>query len=124
MSYLHHIPGRIRVRTTGVKHNPVGAGALKEYLQSLKGVERVDVNTLTGSVLIYYRTAVTDGNRLIALMCERKWITTRYAQSAQAALKPAPRPLGIERAFARAILGCLAEAAIERSLIAIAAAVL
>ncbi|SPF43251.1 hypothetical protein SBA4_3010012 [Candidatus Sulfopaludibacter sp. SbA4] len=129
MSYLHHIPGRIRVRVAGVKHNPARASALKEWLQSLKGVERVDVNTLTGSVLIHYSATVTCGDRLIARMREREGISAGNAEPAPArrtprGLKPAPRRLGIERVVARAILGCLAEAAIERSLMAIAAAVL
>jgi hypothetical protein len=121
MSYLHHVPGRIRVRATGVKHNAPRADALKQWLESLKGVERVDVNTLTGSVLIHYTVAATDGTRLITLMRRRKWISPWHAE---AGLTPALGPSGIERAAARAILGYLAKAAIEHSLIAIAAAVL
>src|SRR5580700_7624879 len=113
MNYLHHVPGRIRVRPAGVKHNSVRAGALKEWLESLKGVERVDVNTLTGSVLILYAPTATDGNKLIALMRRRKWIAPRHAEAG------ALGPSDMERAAARAILGYLAKAAIEHSLIAI-----
>ena len=51
MSYVHHIPGRIRIRTQALKGNPAEAAAQADWLRSLAGVEDVAVNPLTGSVL-------------------------------------------------------------------------
>ncbi len=112
MIYLHHIPGRIRVRSAAVKRNPARALAVARWLESLNGVETVNVNPLTGGILLYYNAGVADGEKLIAEMRRRNWIGAR------------PRRPSLERAVAKVVLKYALEAAVERSLFALAAAVL
>ncbi|MFZ2447756.1 MAG: HMA2 domain-containing protein [Syntrophobacteraceae bacterium] len=52
--YLHHVPGRIRIKIPGIKGNPIHARELEEKLKVIPGVRLVSVNSLTGSVLAYY----------------------------------------------------------------------
>src|SRR5689334_2730228 len=51
---VHAIPGRARVRIDGLKRNPGAARRLAERLGALPGMRRVDVNPLTGTVLVVY----------------------------------------------------------------------
>ena len=116
MTYVHHVPGRLRVRAAGVKGGarPI---ALKEWLQSLEGVETVEVNPVTGSVLIHYRVGATDGDRLLAMMRVRGWISERPAQTST------PRR-SMERELADVVMRQVAEIALERCVLALCAALL
>ena len=52
--YLHHVPGRLRIRTPFVKNNSDRAGFIQELLQNIPGVTSASVNIVTGSVLVLY----------------------------------------------------------------------
>jgi hypothetical protein len=51
---VHHIPGRLRVRLPPSKRDPHLFEELREFVSGLGGVERVEVNPTTGSVLVHY----------------------------------------------------------------------
>ncbi len=122
MSYIHHIPGRIRIRIEALKRDRARAATLERWLKWRKGVDRVDINPLTGSVLIYYKTVSIDANTLIGQMREAGWIgpaAPQHTRSPRTVARPA-----IQRTVAKAIVSYLAEAALERSVIALAAAIL
>jgi hypothetical protein len=50
----HAIPGRVRIKLPKVKGNPVLAAELEQRLAAMRVVQWVEVNTLTGSVLLGY----------------------------------------------------------------------
>ncbi|HEX8949910.1 MAG TPA: hypothetical protein VF790_13155 [Dissulfurispiraceae bacterium] len=52
--YMHHIPGRLRIKSPAIKRNSAAAGELKAMLGAVHGVETVGINPLTGSVLVHY----------------------------------------------------------------------
>lgn len=54
---VHAVPGRVRLKVTGVKENPGLAAALEERLLGVDGIHRVEVNPLTGSILLLYDPA-------------------------------------------------------------------
>lgn len=108
----------MRVRTT-VKRAPARAAALARWLRSLEGVERVEVSPLTGSALIHYRVGAVDANRLMAEMQDGRWITAPAAQPAKASRLELN---SLEGAAARAVLRGVVEFAIERSVLALLAA--
>lgn len=56
--YIHTTPGRLRIRTPLFKKSHEAQKA-KTGVKKLKGVESVDVNTVTGSIIIKY-----DNNRI------------------------------------------------------------
>lgn len=51
---VHAIPGRIRIKASKVKENPALAAEIQKRLVAARGVQRVEVNPVTGSVLVFY----------------------------------------------------------------------
>jgi len=56
---VHAIPGRIRLRVPEIKGKPDLTGALQKQLSGFRVVRRVEVNPITGSVLVLYDPADT-----------------------------------------------------------------
>jgi Heavy metal associated domain 2 len=127
MTYTHHIPGRIRARLAAIKRNPAQAAALQQWLASLDGVKRVETNPLTGSVLIQYAEAEVRGEDLMARMRERRWIANSPETPAlprAAGVRRRPAADSLQGKLAKTILQIAAQVAIERSVLALAAAIL
>ncbi len=53
-SVVHHIPGRLRVRLPRARRDPQLLRDVQEFVQSLGGVQRVEINPATGSILVHY----------------------------------------------------------------------
>jgi Heavy metal associated domain 2 len=121
MRYVHHIPGRIRLRAEALKGNSTCATSIAAWLGSVSGVEQVEVNSLTGSVLIYYRPEATDGEHLIAQCRERLPVPGRQTS----VLRNGNRSdvsKDVQRAVVKMVAGYVTQVAIERSLGALVAA--
>ena len=52
--YYHSTPGRLRIKTPIIKHNPSEIERVRGMLQTLSGVDAVSINALTGSITINY----------------------------------------------------------------------
>lgn len=52
--YIHHIPGRLRIKTPHVKRNTRLAEIIKNVLWPIQGLQTISINTLTGSVVVEY----------------------------------------------------------------------
>ncbi len=66
--YIHHLPGRLRVRVPGLKGNPAGALEIVDGLTALDGVTGAEVNPITGSVLIRYDATIANGSECLKLL--------------------------------------------------------
>lgn len=65
---VHAIPGRVRVKISRLKENPVLVREVQERLSDIQGIRRVEVNPITGSVLILYdRTEFESLDSLLSL---------------------------------------------------------
>jgi hypothetical protein len=53
----HFIPGRVRLKAAVIKNNPPFAQKIIELFEEIKGIRQVEVNFLTGSLLIEYEAA-------------------------------------------------------------------
>jgi len=51
---VHIIPGRMRLRFKSLKGRPDTAKALQSHLGAVDGISRVEVNAITGSLLLNY----------------------------------------------------------------------
>jgi hypothetical protein len=51
---VHAMPGRVRVKLSRLKNNPAFAREIQERLSGVEGIQRVEVNLVTGSVLLLY----------------------------------------------------------------------
>jgi hypothetical protein len=63
--YCHHVPGRLRVRSSIVKGNPAAAAVAERRIVAFTGVHGVQVSTVTGSLTIYYATGKTGASALM-----------------------------------------------------------
>jgi hypothetical protein len=54
---VHAIPGRVRVKMARLKENPALVREVQERLSAVQGIQRVEANPITGSVLILYDPA-------------------------------------------------------------------
>ncbi len=52
--YIHSTPGRLRIRSPIIKNNKTAADELKKSLSALYGIGTVDINLITGSILVNY----------------------------------------------------------------------
>lgn len=50
----HYIPGRVRVRISKVKGNASLAEEIRQNFSAIAGIQKVEANPLTGSVLVEY----------------------------------------------------------------------
>ena len=57
---VHAMPGRIRVKISRLKGNAALARQIQECLSAVPGIQRVEVNLVTGSLLVLYDAAETD----------------------------------------------------------------
>ena len=65
--YVHHVPGRMRVRIPAIRCNPCKAVEI-ENLLTLQGVEKVEINRLTGSAVVTYNPEALDAQALLDLL--------------------------------------------------------
>lgn len=61
----HRTPGRLRVRSADLKGNPRHAQHAQSRLAEMDGVHSVDLNPLTGSLLIHFDHHRSDHDRLL-----------------------------------------------------------
>ena len=63
---VHALPGRVRLKVRELKENPALAGAVQKRLAGIRGVQLVDANSLTGSVLVTY---FAEGSEVLEAIC-------------------------------------------------------
>jgi hypothetical protein len=54
LQIAHHVPGRIRMKIPSARGNPEQLEGYKETLSLIPGIERIDVNPATGSIVLRY----------------------------------------------------------------------
>ena len=68
--YFHHVPGRLRVRTTSVKRNASAAASVRARLSAASGVTSSEVSTVTGSILVHYDVRLTNATAICSILDE------------------------------------------------------
>lgn len=66
--YIHHIPGRLRVKTHLIKRNRNTAEEVQKKLGQVNGINSVLVNTITGSITISYDTDTLSSQRILDIL--------------------------------------------------------
>jgi hypothetical protein len=88
--YLHVTPGRVRVKSSVLKHDPARARRVEIDLASLPGVTLARVNPTTGSILLHFDRQWT-ADALLALLRQRDYLVPRTTR------RPASRSYGLGR---------------------------
>jgi hypothetical protein len=74
--YVHHVPGRLRVKIPSVKGSQVRAHQISESLYEVGGVETVTVNSVTGSVVVNYDPEETQSWRILETLRDQGYVDT------------------------------------------------
>lgn len=116
-SYIHHTPGRLRVRSPLIKRNEAAAGKARDLFSRHPGVETVETNPTTGSITIRYAPHQVDHRSLLSLLDDHGHLRS-----------PQPTPAPAENRLAESIgstVGTmLLEKLVERSATALIAALI
>lgn len=105
--YIHHIPGRIRVRYKAFRCRPDIAGRAARKLLSTEGVQKVRINSHAGSITVNYDPAVLEQSRILAVL-EQVGCIGAPSQSAEGARL-------VCEMFGKALVGAVVKTAAERS---------
>ena len=66
--YIHHIPGRLRVKTPLIKRNYNLAFEIEELLSPINGIHTIVINPVTGSILIEFSTDTVGASTILNVL--------------------------------------------------------
>jgi hypothetical protein len=81
---VHHLPGRLRLRSAVLKGDPQVAAKAKWRLGQIRGVTSVTANPCTGSLLLEYDPAIVAPGKLTEMLQCRGFIRPVAPQHTQA----------------------------------------
>lgn len=116
--YIHHVPGRLRVKTPVIKRNDSEAKYIKDLLENAKGVRAIDVNVVTGSILINYDPRVENGETLLGTLREQGYLHHPVTPTRD---QPA---MHLGQAVSNIVVNKVMETVLERSAAALIAALI
>jgi hypothetical protein len=74
--YLHHVPGRLRLKDRSLKNGEDKADEIRALCTQLPGIESIELNTLTGSLLVHYDKANVNATQILGLLFANGVITS------------------------------------------------
>lgn len=111
--YIHQVPGRLRIKNPEIKNNPGMARDMQACLLDAVGVERVTVNSVTGSVIINYDPDVLADDRLVAVLEECEYLDTSKAVTLNQCMQSKLTDVGTK--VGKLCLGMLVEQGLKRT---------
>lgn len=121
MSAIHHVPGRLRIRLSGLKGNRDKAHSIQLELTVLAGVTDAESNLRTGSVIVRYDPKLTNVGAVLSAL-DLEGLSPTFANT------PVRNPVNDQKRIAQqaalAVLSVFAEKALERSVPILLAALL
>lgn len=96
--YIHHVPGRVRIKTPELKGNTILLQEVAGCFQGQEGIEGIETNPLTGSVVIVYDQQIMPVQHMANLLLECRYIDYTQAvdldKSMQRSFSQAGRYMG------------------------------
>jgi Heavy metal associated domain 2 len=74
--YLHHVPGRLRLKERSLKNSEDKAAEIRALCTQLPGIKALELNTLTGSLLVHYDKALVNATHILGLLFTHGLITS------------------------------------------------
>lgn len=65
--YVHHVPGRLRVRLPEIRRNARKAADVKRLLD-IHGVDHLKINHLTGSIVVTFDSSLISAEQLLKIL--------------------------------------------------------
>ncbi len=101
--YLHHVPGRIRIKTPTIKGCPETALELEKKVRAIYGVRDAIANTLTGSLLVNYDPDVIEARAILEVVAQELRLDMSLAEGHDRYMEEALSKTGEK--FGKAVLG-------------------
>lgn len=111
--YMHHVPGRLRLKGCHFRTGNDAARRAVTRLEALDGVERITLNHHAGSLTVHYDPVRQGQADLLAVLDQCGCLN---AVAAQAAARVRPAGDGLAGAFGKALVGVLAQRTASRLL--------
>ena len=73
--YLHHVPGRLRLKAHSLKNSKDKADEIRALCAQLPGIIAVELNSLTGSLLVRYDKVSVNSTQILGLLFTQGVIT-------------------------------------------------
>ena len=93
--YYHCVPGRLRVKTHALKHQPDRGDQVKHLLQGLDGVTAVTFTALTGSLLVLFDPDRIGPEQICGFLSERGLFDPALAASSDERIQGAVTQAGL-----------------------------
>ncbi len=124
-SRIHHVHGRLRIKSPVLKRNQAQAEAVRALLQWQQGVLKHEINPLTGSVLIHYDARLTSVDQIVDCFRQAGYITS---EEGSCPIQP-ERALtydvaNLSKATTNAVVNAIVDKLMERSMTALISAIL
>jgi copper chaperone CopZ len=110
--YVHHVPGRLRVRLPEIRHNAKKAADVKRLLD-IYGVDHLKVNHLTGSIVVTFDTSAASAEQLLSILQENGLYDNTRTVSCDDKIQRASNKAASK--FGRAAFGYAVSKALEAS---------
>lgn len=110
---VHHLPGRLRIRSPLAKGDPRAAAALCGRIRAIAGVRLVEVNPLTGGAVIEYCRDTVTGLGIL-----RQLDGQRYGADYELRLTPRFEAPMADK-LAHKLLGAVTQTLVEHSVAAL-----
>ncbi|MEY6432115.1 HMA2 domain-containing protein [Thioalkalicoccus limnaeus] len=105
--YIHHIPGRLRVRSNSFRCRTAAAQTAHDQLMAMDGVSHVRLNPRAGSITVQYDPDLVTRSQLLAVL-EDAGCAGVMARGADASSQ-------VGQLFGKALVGAIVNKAVERS---------
>lgn len=110
--YIHHVPGRLRVKIPLIRYRPHKAQAALTTLSGIDGIDDVKANTVTGSLVVHYDPDAVRPELLVDLLKEQGYLDEAQSLTKHVATPKAASLTGerLGRAFVGWVVGRILEA--------------
>jgi len=79
--YIHNVPGRLRLKSPVVRKNQEVADEIKKMLGTMNGIAVVEINLVTGSILINYNPKTLQYKDIISLLQKKGYFDMSKAMT-------------------------------------------
>jgi hypothetical protein len=76
---MHHLPGRLRLRSPALKGNSLASEEARANLAAINGVTSAAANPTTGSLLLQYDPATVAPERIIHVLAAHGFVTAEQS---------------------------------------------
>jgi cation transport ATPase len=118
VSYIHDLPGRLRVKSTAIKRNPREAERIRSTVAVIEGVSAARVNLRTGSLTVAYECETVSSNQILGA------INTMGYALPLASDRPSDVLAKAGEKFVQEAMNAVVSRLVERSAIALVSALL